>query len=46
MAEIVVTFKIEGDDPDHPMGISEAAFLELNDQLAQLGAYDIEIEDA
>lgn len=44
MAEVTVSFKIEGDDPGDRLGISEEKFIEIEDTVAQLGGYDTEYE--
>lgn len=44
MSEVRVTFLIEGDDDDDRTGVSEDQFIELSDQIAAIGGYDLDIE--
>lgn len=44
MTQVKVTFLIEGDDPDHEMGVSEEMFNELSDQVAAIGGEDVQME--
>jgi len=46
MSEVRVTFLYEPDEPDEAdrSGMSEEEFIQLFDQIAALGGYDIEVE--
>lgn len=43
MCTVTVTFKLDGDDCGDRTGVTEDTFVQLNDEVSQMGGYDLEI---
>lgn len=45
MSRTIVTFEIEGDDPEHPTGVTQDTFDLVVDAIAAVGGEDIDFRN-